>query len=92
MSNPEWVPQIWMTAPFIFLLLSIAILPLVAHKFWSRLKNQALVSLGLALPVIFICLRYAPHTLAESVKDYFSFVVLLGSLFVVSAAFTSREI
>jgi len=73
-----------MSIPFIGLLLSIAILPLTAHKFWHHLKNQAIVSFAFALPVALLCLKYSPHALAESFKDYFSFVVLLGSLFVVS--------
>jgi len=73
-----------MALPFLGLLLSIAILPLVAQKFWHQLKNQAIVSIAFALPVAFFCFRYAPHALGESLKDYFSFVVLLGSLFVVS--------
>ena len=82
--HTPWIPQTWMTIPFIGLLLSIAILPLAAHKFWSQLKNQAIVSIGLAIPVIFICLNYEPQALGKSFAEYFSFVVLLGSLFVVS--------
>ena len=84
MPPHAWVPQLWMSFPFIGLLLSIAILPLAASKFWHPLRNQALVSLFFALPVILLCLKYAPSALGKSLKDYTSFVVLLGSLFVVS--------
>jgi len=80
----EWIPQLWMTVPFIGLLLSIAILPLAASKFWHPLRNQAIISFSFALPVILLCLRYAPSSLGESLKEYTSFVALLGSLFVVS--------
>lgn len=80
----EWIPEIWMAVPFIGLLLAIAILPLVAHGFWSRLRNQALVSLLLSLPILMIYGKYAPGILIEQVRDYLSFVILLSSLYVVS--------
>ncbi|MFA5168731.1 MAG: sodium:proton antiporter [Candidatus Omnitrophota bacterium] len=73
-----------MTIPFIGLLLSIAILPLVTPGFWHHLKNQAIVSIAFAIPVVFICLKYSPHALGKSLTDYVSFVILLGSLFIVS--------
>ena len=73
-----------MTLPFIGLLLSIAVLPLVAHKFWKHLKNQAFISILFSIPVIWVYLRYAPHTLTQSLEEYISFLILLGSLFVAS--------
>ncbi len=82
--HTQWIPEFWMTIPFIGMLLSIAILPLAAHKFWHPLKNQAVVSIAFAIPVVLLCLKHSPTALGESLKDYFSFVVLLGSLFVVS--------
>jgi Na+/H+ antiporter NhaD/arsenite permease-like protein len=80
----SWLPELWMTLPFIGLLLSIAIIPLVAHKFWHALKNQALVAAFFSLPVIYLCLTHNPHLLAKGLEHYVSFVILLGSLFVVS--------
>ncbi|MFA5158974.1 MAG: sodium:proton antiporter [Candidatus Omnitrophota bacterium] len=82
--NHAWTPEFWMTIPFIGLLLSIAILPLVTPGFWHHLKNQAIVSIAFAIPIVFICLKYSPHALGKSLTDYVSFVVLLGSLFIVS--------
>ena len=73
-----------MTAPFLGLLLAIALLPLTAPKFWHSLKNQFNVSFFFAAPIIFIYWQHSPHALAESLKDYASFVILLGSLFIVS--------
>ena len=84
MTEPAWVPQIWMALPFIGLLLSIALFPILAKKFWHSLRNQALVSLAFSTPVIILCLKHSPHALLASLKEYVSFVILLGSLFIVS--------
>jgi Na+/H+ antiporter NhaD/arsenite permease-like protein len=84
MTHHHWLPEFWMTAPFLGLLLSIAILPLVAHKFWHPLKNQALVATFFSLPVICLCLAHNPHLLVTGLEHYLSFVILLGSLFIVA--------
>ncbi|HOE69128.1 MAG TPA: sodium:proton antiporter [Candidatus Omnitrophota bacterium] len=82
--NHEWLPQLWTTIPFIGLLLSIALLPLVASKFWHHLKNQALVVALFSVPVIYLCLANNPHLLYTGLEHYVSFVILLGSLFIIS--------
>lgn len=82
--HSEWIPKIWMTLPFIGLLLSIALFPLFAPAFWHRIRNQAMVSIFFSLPIIFLCARYAPHEFLVSLEHYFSFVILLGALFTVS--------
>ncbi|HNX68265.1 MAG TPA: sodium:proton antiporter [Candidatus Omnitrophota bacterium] len=84
MTENSWVPELWMAAPFAGLLLSIAVLPLAAKKFWHSLKNQALVSLAFSIPIILLCLKNSPHALWGSLEEYISFVILLGSLFIVS--------
>ncbi len=84
MAHQEWIPQLWMALPFAGMLLAIAILPLVAKRFWHPLRSQALVSLFFSLPVIFICLKFAPHILFKTLGEYVSFLILLGSLFITS--------
>jgi len=84
MPHNEWLPEIWASIPFIGLLLSIAILPLIAHKFWHQLKNQAIVAALFSLPVIYLCMVHNPHLLRSGIEHYISFVILLGSLFIVS--------
>ena len=79
---------LWSLAPFALLLLSIAILPLVAHHWWESNKNRALLAGGLALPfaawLLFGYGEAAEHALVEAVIDYASFIALLGALFVIS--------
>jgi Na+/H+ antiporter NhaD/arsenite permease-like protein len=84
MQHHTWIPEFWMTAPFIGLLLSTAIVPLLASKFWHSLKNQALIAAALAIPVVYLCLVNNPHLLLTGLEHYLSFVILLGALFIVS--------
>lgn len=80
----DWLPEFWTTLPFIGLLLTIALAPLFAHRFWHSLKNQALVVAFFSFPVIYLCLVHNPHLLVTGLEHYLSFVILLGSLFIVS--------
>jgi len=84
MTHHHWLSEFWMTVPFIGLLLAIAILPLAAHRFWHSLKNQMLVAAFFSIPVIYVCLIHNTHLLVSGLEHYLSFVILLGSLFIVS--------
>lgn len=68
------------------MLLSIAITPLIAERWWERNINKLLVSAILATPAI---IYLTTHNLQEELKhqilfDYLPFIVLLGALFVVT--------
>ena len=74
--------------PFVAMLLSIAILPLFAAHWWEKNRNKAIVAGLLALPVIgYLLIGFQAHgfeELAHTTKEYISFLILLGSLFVIS--------
>ena len=79
--------------PFAGMLLSIAVLPMVAHHWWENNRNQFLVSLGWATPILaylgYLILNGDPghvasHGLAHAIEEYVSFIALLGSLFIIS--------
>jgi len=74
---------VWV-APFVLLLGSIAILPLSNKSWWE--KNFGFVSFGLGLVVILHYLFQVknPHILIHTGFEYFSFIALIGSLFVIS--------
>lgn len=73
----------WTALPFVALLLAIALLPLFAHRWWGR--NHPLVALGLGFGVFsYYLLYFGPQRMLESLVEYFSFISLIGSLFVVS--------
>jgi Na+/H+ antiporter NhaD/arsenite permease-like protein len=76
--HPAWV------LPFVGILLAIALLPLFAAHFWeSNLRKLGLSAL-LGLPVLWLYLRHHPAALAHAAEDYVSFIILLGSLYVIS--------
>jgi Na+/H+ antiporter NhaD/arsenite permease-like protein len=75
---------VWSVIPFVAILLSIAILPLVAGAWWRRLRNQGVLAILCALPVAAWLLKTLPGELLLVGAEYLSFIALLGSLFVIS--------
>lgn len=92
------VPPIWACAPFVALLLAIAILPLVpaASHWWERNRNRLMVSLGLATATLFYYalaegMTKAAHVLEHAVlSEYVPFIVLLFALYVISGGISLR--
>lgn len=74
--------SIFWSIPFVTLLLSISFIPLINKKWWDR--NYPIVSLLLGLIVAFYYLNFNPERFLHSMLEYFSFISLIGSLFVVS--------
>jgi Na+/H+ antiporter NhaD/arsenite permease-like protein len=79
---------LWTVLPFVLLLLAIAVLPLVAGHWWEHNRNKALVAALLSLPIVLLLpLAYGAvglHELQHKGMEYASFIVLLGSLFVIT--------
>lgn len=73
-------------APFLLLLLAIAVLPLTHGHIWEKLRNKLIVALALSLPVfVFFLFRGDPSPILHSlVFDYVPFIVLLGALFTIT--------
>jgi Na+/H+ antiporter NhaD/arsenite permease-like protein len=83
---PESVPG-WTLVPFPLLLLSIALLPLALPEWWESNRHKGLVAGALAAPVVlhFVLAGEAGrHALDHGARDYVSFVLLIGSLFVIA--------
>ena len=81
---------LWGIVPFVGLLLSIALLPLRAPRFWESHRNKGLVAFLWSLPVAAYLLLQAPHELILSMKDYVSFLLLLAALFIISGGIVLR--
>ncbi|MBL8843677.1 MAG: sodium:proton antiporter [Planctomycetes bacterium] len=77
-------PPLWTVVPFVLLLLSIAVLPLLCPHWWHHRKNQALVSALFGVPAIVIVALSTPAALGHTALEYLAFVGLLGSLFTIS--------
>jgi Na+/H+ antiporter NhaD/arsenite permease-like protein len=79
---------LWSAVPFVALLVVVAVLELVAPRWWGRITNKMFVAVALAVPAA-VQLR-AGHgagggaALLHSLTDYVSFIVLLAALFVIA--------
>ena len=72
--------------PFVLMLASIAIFPLTLNHYWEKNKNKLIIGLLLSIPVIIYLLSAGlTEKLFETmVFDYIPFIILLGSLFVIT--------
>jgi Na+/H+ antiporter NhaD/arsenite permease-like protein len=84
MHAPASAPALPWTAPFVALLLAIAILPLAAPRFWESNLRKLAVAGALGAPVFWLYLHRSPSALLHTGIEYASFIALLGSLFVIS--------
>jgi Na+/H+ antiporter NhaD/arsenite permease-like protein len=84
---------LWSGLPFVGILLSIAIIPMVAPVFWYHHypKVSLAWSLILAIPFVFAYRGEAVFQLAHVVvADYIPFLILVGGLFIVSGGIYLR--
>ncbi len=77
---------LWLSIPFMVMLLFIAIGPLFFEHWWEQNKNKLIVSLVLGIPVAIILIaRGLSHDLVHQILfDYIPFIILLGGLFVIT--------
>lgn len=71
-------------APFAGLLLAIALLPVLAPRWWHANRNKALVSLVFGGPVAAWFLWRSPSLVGHAALEYLAFTALLGALFTIS--------
>jgi len=76
--------------PFVVLIFAIAFLPLTHPHFWESHRNKAVVSALLAAPILALLILRDPALLLHTGMEYFSFIVLLGSLFTISGGIFLR--
>ncbi|HEX2957664.1 MAG TPA: sodium:proton antiporter [Chitinispirillaceae bacterium] len=79
---------LWSGAFFIGLLLCIAIIPLINGDWWG--KYFGFVSIGLAIPAAFIVCFTDWTLLLHVLQEYISFIILLGSLFIIAGGIVIR--
>lgn len=73
-----------MVAPFLLLLLAIALFPFINKHFWEHNYHKISVGLGLISVLYYVVvLRNAPRMLTTGV-EYLGFMALIGSLFVIA--------
>lgn len=77
-------PSLWWSLPFALILIQIAIWPLVKPKFWENFYPWLTLPLGAVVVLYYWLGRDALPQLAHVGHEYFSFIALIGSLYVVS--------
>ncbi|RIL08101.1 MAG: sodium:proton antiporter [Proteobacteria bacterium] len=84
----------WSALPFAGMLLSIAVVPLVAPHFWESNRNKAIVAALFSVPAAaYLLTALGGHGAAElqhKILEYVSFMTLLGALFVISGGIYVR--
>lgn len=73
-----------MIIPFVALLLMIAIAPLFFPQWWLKNYPKVSFSLGAIVVVYYIAVIQHPDIVLHTAYEYFSFIVLIGALYVVS--------
>jgi Na+/H+ antiporter NhaD/arsenite permease-like protein len=96
-QGPPLDVPVWSIAPFVLLLLCIALLPLIAEHWWHNNRNKAIVSALFALPVaIYLLARHeatqgqSTQALLAEMDEYVSFIVLLASLYIIAGGILLR--
>jgi Na+/H+ antiporter NhaD/arsenite permease-like protein len=78
---------LWSAIPFVGILLSIAVFPLIAPHFWHHHfpKISAAWALIFAIPFLFVYKGHAVHEILHIyLVDYIPFIILLWGLFTIS--------
>jgi Na+/H+ antiporter NhaD/arsenite permease-like protein len=76
-------PLVW-SLPFVLLLLGIAAFPLFAPQWWIKRYPWFSLALGAVVVGYYLFFRQDAARMLHSGTEYFSFIALIGSLFVVA--------
>jgi len=77
-------PNPWMILPFVLLIGAMAVAPLLAPNWWLRHYPKVALGLGMVTIGYYIFVLRDTTSLAHTAHEYVSFIMLVGSLFVVS--------
>lgn len=74
----------WLVAPFVLLLACIAVMPFISRHWWEHHYPKVSYGLGLLIVLYYIFVLDNTPRLLLTFHEYVSFIVLIGSLFVVA--------
>jgi len=83
-------PPVYTLAPFVAMLLAIALCPLWVPRWWESNGNKMVVSAVLGLPILVLYLYRRPGALGAMAEEYVSFLVMLAGLYVISGGILLR--
>ena len=78
--------ELWALTPFAIMLLSIAVMPLIAGKWRENNLHKLYVALALSVPTGYYLIAngMGENLQHQILKDYLPFIILLGALFIVT--------
>ncbi len=76
-------PSLISVLPFVFLLLSIAVVPFIAPNFWHNYYHIVSLGLGFITTLYYIYITKG-WSILHSIEEYIMFISLLASLFIIS--------
>ncbi len=84
--------ELWMSVPFIVMLLTIAIAPLIAEHLWENNRNKLIFVLAISVPTTILLAQYGlgGAIVHNMLFDYIPFIMLLLALFVVTGGINIR--
>jgi len=88
MSGPE--PNLLMLIPFVLMLASIAVMPLLNHHWWERFYPAVASCMALVCAGYYLFVLKDLERMRNVAHEYLSFVILIGSLFVVAGGIHIR--
>jgi Na+/H+ antiporter NhaD/arsenite permease-like protein len=77
-------PHVIMVAPFVILLLAIALMPFLNKHFWEHNYQKIAVGLGLIAVLYYLIFLHNPARMLTTLIEYTGFMALVGSLFVIA--------
>lgn len=77
-------PNPLMIIPFVLLLLAIALMPFISKHWWEHYFPHVSIVLGMITIAYYVFFLHNPVRMLHSGIEYFSFICLVGSLFVVA--------
>jgi Na+/H+ antiporter NhaD/arsenite permease-like protein len=80
----------WVILPFVLLLLSIAIIPFINRHWWERYYPHVSIGLGALSVVYYLFFLQNSTRMLYTGIEYLSFIILIGSLFVVAGGIHIR--
>jgi Na+/H+ antiporter NhaD/arsenite permease-like protein len=72
------------------MLVAIALCPLFAGHWWERNRNKLVAAAALGLPILVLYLGRDPAALVHMAREYVSFIILLGGLYVITGGIVMR--
>lgn len=76
--------------PFVALLIGIAVLPLFKPHWWESNTNKAKFAGLVGAPMLAWLAYFDWHMILHAGEEYFSFIVLLGSLYIIAGGIVMR--